>query len=196
MCLLQRCGLSLVSSTPKKWRLTRWPFQKRTPQGQFRGPPAYTHQVWRRSVKGPRRSRGTHKQTDRQTLLDIYSMIFAAADILLHVTWYCLIRKCHSHMYPIIMSKIVTVIVCAGSQAQLHCNQSHCWCYNTWGRCVSSNSWTEVLTLKVLNFWKFTSYCSLKPLWSGMGEVVPARTSPTLHPPSPPTVHQLSWLAL
>ena len=52
------------------------------------------------------------------------------------------------------------------------------------------------LTLKVLNFWKFTNYCSLKPLWSGMGEVVPARTSPTLHPPSPPTVHQLSRLAL
>ena len=52
------------------------------------------------------------------------------------------------------------------------------------------------LTLKVLNFWKFTSYCSLKPLWSGMGEVVPARTSPTLHPPSPPNVHQLSRLAL
>ena len=52
------------------------------------------------------------------------------------------------------------------------------------------------LTLKVLNFWKFTSYCSLKPLWLGMGEVVPARTSPTLHPPSPPTVHQLSQLAL
>ena len=38
------------------------------------------------------------------------------------------------------------------------------------------------LTLKVLNFWKFPSYCSLKPLWSGMGEVAPARTSPTLHP--------------
>ena len=52
------------------------------------------------------------------------------------------------------------------------------------------------ITLKVLNFWKFTSYCSLKQLWSGMGEVVPACTSPTLHPPSPPTVHQLSWLAL
>ena len=51
------------------------------------------------------------------------------------------------------------------------------------------------LTLKVLNFSKFTykwwisdSYCSLKPLWSGMGEAVPARTSATLHPPSPPTV--------
>ena len=29
-----------------------------------------------------------------------------------------------------------------------------------------------------------------------MGEVVPARISPTLHPPSPPTVHQLSRLAL
>ena len=54
----------------------------------------------------------------------------------------------------------------------------------------------HVLTLKVLNFWKFTSYCSSKLLWSGMGEVVPARTSPTLHPPSPLTVHQLSWLAL
>ena len=53
-----------------------------------------------------------------------------------------------------------------------------------------------ILALKVLNFWKFTSYCSLKPLWSGMGDVVPARTSPTLHPPSPPTVHQLSRLAL
>ena len=52
------------------------------------------------------------------------------------------------------------------------------------------------LTLKVLNFWKFTCYCSLKPLWSGMGEVVLVRTSPTLHPPSSPTVHQLSWLAL
>ena len=45
--------------------LTRWPFQKRTPQGQFRSPPTYTHQVWRRSVKGPRRSRGTNKQTDK-----------------------------------------------------------------------------------------------------------------------------------
>ena len=29
-----------------------------------------------------------------------------------------------------------------------------------------------------------------------MGEVVPARISPTQHPPSPPTVHQLSRLAL
>ena len=47
--------------------LTCWPFQKRTPQGQFRGPPTCTHQVWRRSVKGPQRSRGTNKQTNRQT---------------------------------------------------------------------------------------------------------------------------------
>ena len=36
------------------------------------------------------------------------------------------------------------------------------------------------------------SYCSLKPLCSGMGEVVPARTSPTLYPPSPRTVLSLS----
>ena len=75
---------------------------------------------------------------------------------------------------------------------------------------------TCFLTLKMPNFWKFTnkwsrwisdSYCSLKPLWLGIGEVVLARTSPTLHPPSPPTVlliilfksvpvHQLSSLAL
>ena len=44
----------------------------------------------------------------------------------------------------------------------------------------------NLLNLKVLNFWKFTSYCGLKPLWSGMEEVVPARTLPTLHPPSFP----------
>ena len=36
------------------------------------------------------------------------------------------------------------------------------------------------------------SYCSLKPLCSGMGEVVPARTSPTLLPQSPRTVLSLS----
>ena len=33
--------------------------------------------------------------------------------------------------------------------------------------------------------WISDSSYSLKPLWSGMGEVVPTRTSPTLHPPSP-----------
>ena len=36
------------------------------------------------------------------------------------------------------------------------------------------------------------SYCSLKPLCSGMGEVVLARTSLTLLPPSPRTVLSLS----
>ena len=72
-----------------------------------------------------------------------------------------------------------------------------------WSECTATICMTRtsqqrftVLTLKVLNFWKFTSYCCLKPLWSGMGEVVPPRTSPTLHPPFPPTVHQLSWLSL
>ena len=53
-----------------------------------------------------------------------------------------------------------------------------------------------------------TVICSLKPLWSGMREVVPARTSPTLHSLSPfpyhcaviilfksVLLHQLSWLA-
>ena len=78
-----------------------------------------------------------------------------------------------------------------------------CQIFTTWtpqlfplyAHIASVLSWIP-LTLKVLNFWKFTSYCSLKPLWSGMGEVVPARTLPTLHPPSPPTVHQLLRLAL
>ena len=36
------------------------------------------------------------------------------------------------------------------------------------------------------------SYCSLKSLCSGMGEVVLARTSPTLLPPSPRTLLSLS----
>ena len=40
--------------------------------------------------------------------------------------------------------------------------------------------------------WISDSYCSLKPLCSGMREVVPARTSPTLLPPSPRTVLSLS----
>ena len=36
------------------------------------------------------------------------------------------------------------------------------------------------------------NYCSLKPLCSGMGEIVPARSSPTLLPPSPRNVLSLS----
>ena len=76
VCLLQRCGLSLVSSAPKKWHLTRWPFQKRTPQGQFRGPPTYTHQVWRKSVKGPQRSRGTNRQTNAARIIVWYKFFY------------------------------------------------------------------------------------------------------------------------
>ena len=67
----------------EKWRLTHWPVDPLTPQGQFWGPPTYTHQVWRRSVRGPRRSRGTNRQTDRQTdkRCSIYSMILACTAI-------------------------------------------------------------------------------------------------------------------
>ena len=52
------------------------------------------------------------------------------------------------------------------------------------GASCTDSCWIVIceLTLKVLNFWKFTCYFSLKPLWSGMGEVLPARTSPTHHP--------------
>ena len=47
-----------------------------------------------------------------------------------------------------------------------------------------------LLTLKLTGVigWISDSYCSIKPFCSGMVEVVPARTSPTLLPPSPCTV--------
>ena len=45
-----------------------------------------------------------------------------------------------------------------------------CWTelVEFWDRETSTES--RHLTLKVLNFWKFTSYSSLKPLWLGMGK--------------------------
>ena len=43
--------------------------------------------------------------------------------------------------------------------------------------------------------WISDSYSSLKPLCSGMGEVVPARTSPTLLPPSPRRVAKDVWFS-
>ena len=61
------------------WPVDPLTFSKKNPQGQFRGPPTYTHQVWRRSIKGPRRSRGTNKQKKtRQTdkRCSNYSMIY------------------------------------------------------------------------------------------------------------------------
>ena len=62
------------------------------------------------------------------------------------------------------------------SPVHRHCFSPYC----------NINPWSA----KFLNFtgWISDSYCSFKSLWSGMGEVVPAHTSPTLHPPSPPTV--------
>ena len=67
---------------------------------------------------------------------------------------------------------------------------------------VASNKVLRAHDLRALNTytarpvcwsgWISDSYCSLKPLCSGMGEVVPARTSPTLLPPSPRTVLSLS----
>ena len=88
--------------------------------------------------------------------------------------------------------------------------------WNWWFEDENDLDTFTILTLKVLNFWTFIetwsgwicdSYCSLKPLCSGMGEVVPARTSPTLLPPilshcavimlfQSVAVHQLSRLAL
>ena len=56
-------------------------------------------------------------------------------------------------------------------------------------RALCGYIWVNILTLSPRgDGWISESYCSLKPLWLGMGEVVPARASPTLPPPSPPTV--------
>ena len=62
-----------INSGKWKWPVdpsTRWPFRKRTPQGQMGGQPTYTHQVWQRSVKGPR---GNREHTNKRCLH--YSMM-------------------------------------------------------------------------------------------------------------------------
>ena len=65
-----------------------------------------------------------------------------------------------------------------GSPVKL--DRSHCTALIRVPSCDRSRLWVGTYTQSVLY--------NLKPLWSGMGEVVPARTSPTLHPPSPPTM--------
>ena len=45
---------------------------------------------------------------------------------------------------------------------------SHCHSRRRSHRHMAIHRWGNMLTLKVLNFWKFTSYRSLKPLWSGI----------------------------
>ena len=58
------------------WPVDLLTFSKRTPQGQFQGPPTYTHQVWWRASKD---LGGVGEQTDRQTdkRCSIYSMMFS-----------------------------------------------------------------------------------------------------------------------
>ena len=73
------------------------------------------------------------------------------------------------------------------------------WAINHWSKPLYVTSRFQPITL-ILTLpgpsagvsGSLDSYCSLKPLCSGMGEVVPARTSPTLLPPSPCTVLSLS----
>ena len=86
----------------------------------------------------------------------------------------------------------------------LKCNSDLFW-NHMWRafKCTSSQidwsigNWYFLLTLTLPGpsagvSGSLDSYCSLKPLCSGTGEVVPARTSPTLLPPSPCTVLSLS----
>ena len=51
---------------------------------------------------------------------------------------------------------------------------------------IKQTGWIFTVLMLRLSYVWVSSYCSLKPLWSGMGEVVLASTLPTLHPPSPP----------
>ena len=53
---------------------------------------------------------------------------------------------------------------------------------------VGSARYEPVLLPPMPDHKTLLTLCSIKPYWSGMREVVPAHTSLTLHPPSPPTV--------
>ena len=69
--LLQQCGLSLVSSAPKKWRLTRWPvdlFKKEALKGNSEvhlHTPSKFGEDLSKDLRGV--GEQTNKQTDRQT---------------------------------------------------------------------------------------------------------------------------------
>ena len=92
---------------------------------------------------------------------------------------------CHSEAVEILPNEYYTI--------KTHQSVGHALVYLVCTTPLRILSWF-LLTFKVINFCKFTYKWSerisdsLKPLWSGMGEVVPARTSPTLHPPCPPIV--------
>ena len=101
-------------------------------------------------------------------------------------------------LWLMIYKHMIILVNCITS-VQRNCMQLSVQFYlnELWVLCVYMLLSSMQLTLKVLNVWKFTwkwngwfsdSHCSVKPLWSGIGKVVPAHTSLTLHPPSPPTV--------
>ena len=69
-CLLQRCGLSLVSSAPKKWRLTRWPLKGNSE--------VHLHTPTKFGEDPSKDLGGVGEQTDRQTdkCCSIYCVMF------------------------------------------------------------------------------------------------------------------------
>ena len=108
-----------------------------------------------------------------------------------------------SYRYIFVQSNIL----CRYAEEKLHCNVYNIkaiWVSLYMYEVISSFKYVYysdnvichhilILTLKLLGpaagvSGSLDSSCSLKPLWSGMWDVVPARTSPPLHPPSPPTV--------
>ena len=73
-CLLQRCGLSLVSSAPKMWRLTLWPVDpsRAIPRSTYRHPPSLAKIRQRTSEEYG------NKQTNAARFIVWYSMILTA----------------------------------------------------------------------------------------------------------------------
>ena len=125
--------------------LTRWAFPKRTPQGQFRGPPTYTHQVWRRSIKGPRRSRWTNKQTNRQTDRQTNAARF--------IVWFCTGSRLFEwwmYLDQFVCYAIVMEGLCVGECQLVVWASMWITVYAAWYNETRGNKITGILTLKVL----------------------------------------------
>ena len=84
--------------------------------------------------------------------------------------------------YPVVIN-VVKTNVTLNNWFIIACGVN-CWYF------VKFNTYTAMPSAGVSG--SLDSYCSLKPFCLGMGEVVPARTSPTLLPPSPRIVLSLS----
>ena len=107
------------------------------------------------------------------------------------------IQQCLQHWLPFLTSWFIHLQLGAAYFALLDATVCDCtsaiYCNHILFRIITHTELTLTLPGPSAGVsGSLDSYCSLKPLCSGMGEVVPARTSPTLLPPSPRTVLSLS----